>query len=123
MLGKVPVLRYPWQRSPKAATAQANRRYDREKRDPHASALYASKEWQALRARHLALQPRCVGLLADGSQCGRSDRREVDHIRPHGNNLALFFDPANLQTLCRPCHSRKTGFERAAAKQQAEARA
>ena len=32
----------------------------------------------------------------------------VDHIRPHRGDAALFWDRANLQSLCRSCHARKT---------------
>jgi len=29
---------------------------------------------------------------------------DVDHIKPHKGNLALFWDEANLQSLCKKCH-------------------
>ena len=32
----------------------------------------------------------------------------ADHIRPHRGDWKLFCDPANLQSLCASCHSRKT---------------
>lgn len=35
----------------------------------------------------------------------------VDHIRPHKGDQELFWDPANLQSLCDSCHSRKTATE------------
>nr|WP_256372325.1 HNH endonuclease signature motif containing protein [Ensifer sp. M14] len=28
----------------------------------------------------------------------------VDHMRPHKGNVELFYDPGNLQSLCKPCH-------------------
>ncbi|WP_312032689.1 HNH endonuclease [Sinorhizobium psoraleae] len=28
----------------------------------------------------------------------------VDHITPHRGQLDLFFDPSNLQSLCKSCH-------------------
>jgi 5-methylcytosine-specific restriction protein A len=28
----------------------------------------------------------------------------VDHVRDHKGNEELFFDPANLQSLCKPHH-------------------
>lgn len=28
----------------------------------------------------------------------------VDHIKPHKGDEVLFHDPANLQSLCQPCH-------------------
>lgn len=33
---------------------------------------------------------------------------DVDHIKPHRGNWKLFVDPANHQSLCHACHSRKT---------------
>ena len=33
---------------------------------------------------------------------------QVDHIRPHAGDAALFFNRANLQALCLACHARKT---------------
>jgi hypothetical protein len=35
----------------------------------------------------------------------------VDHIVPHGGDQTLFWDAANHQTLCEPCHNRKTATE------------
>ena len=37
-----------------------------------------------------------IGKLVEG--------RVVDHIRMHRGDLHLFFDPDNLQTLCKACH-------------------
>nr|WP_245411976.1 HNH endonuclease [Methylocella silvestris] len=30
----------------------------------------------------------------------------VDHVRPHRGDLQLFWDEANWQSLCAPCHDR-----------------
>ncbi|WP_308302390.1 HNH endonuclease signature motif containing protein [Bacillus sp. V5-8f] len=49
---------------------------------------------------HLARLPLCV-------ECGRPGT-DVDHIKPHKGNQALFWDSSNWQTLCKPCHSHKT---------------
>lgn len=67
-----------------------------------AGSLYSSKRWRILRRRILAANPRCTS-------CGTL-ATEVDHvtaIRDGGDP----WDPANLQPLCRPCHSRKTASE------------
>ena len=40
-------------------------------------------------------------------RCGRAGRLEVDHIIPLATGGAPY-DLANLQTLCRACHIRKT---------------
>jgi 5-methylcytosine-specific restriction protein A len=36
---------------------------------------------------------------------------EVDHIKPHKGDMALFWDSSNWQSLCKPCHSAKTATE------------
>ena len=28
----------------------------------------------------------------------------VDHVKPHKGNEVLFFNPLNLQSLCKSCH-------------------
>lgn len=63
-------------------------------------ALYGSAKWKAMRRAFLARNPVCV-------MCGA--RAEVaDHIAPHRGDAELFFNEANLQPLCRRCHSAKT---------------
>lgn len=38
---------------------------------------------------------------------------DIDHIIPHKGDAALFYDPNNLQTLCKWCHhSVKARIER-----------
>lgn len=34
---------------------------------------------------------------------------DVDHIVRHNGDPALFWERANLQAMCKSCHSRKTG--------------
>lgn len=65
---------------------------------------YATKGWQYLRRRQLALQPRCQQETA-GVRCPYA-ATDVDHIVPRkeGGADAL----ANLQSLCHPHHSAKT---------------
>jgi len=36
----------------------------------------------------------------------------VDHIVPHCGDYGLFWDEDNWQSLCKPCHDRKTARER-----------
>lgn len=66
--------------------------------------------WDKLRARILE---------RDGYQCQECKRqgrltaaREVDHIEPREDGGGD--DPANLQSLCKPCHATKTSRERRA---------
>lgn len=76
------------------------RRWDR----PSAT-VHRDRRWPALR---LAAKRRdgwrCV-------QCGAAGRLEVDHVKPVRTHPELAFDLANLQTLCTPCHARKTRLE------------
>jgi len=64
---------------------------------------YRTPRWKALRA---------LVLIDQAYQC--ADCRtittafDVDHIHRHGGDPARFWDRANLQALCRPCHQRKT---------------
>ncbi|OWK34953.1 hypothetical protein FRUB_09795 [Fimbriiglobus ruber] len=36
---------------------------------------------------------------------------EVDHITPFRGSVELQYDRLNVQSLCKPCHSRKTATE------------
>jgi 5-methylcytosine-specific restriction protein A len=65
---------------------------------------YQTARWKALR---LAV------FLRDLYQCRRCGQLEgdtallvCDHIIPHRGDERLFWDEANLQTLCKPCHDR-----------------
>jgi len=61
-----------------------------------------------LRPAQLLREPFC-------RECaGRGERRyatDVDHIRDHKGDWAVFTDPGNLESLCHSCHSRKTARE------------
>ncbi len=70
--------------------------------------LYRSPQWQAMRRQQLTSQPFCAECLKVGRYTLAS---EVDHIVPHRNDERLFYDPLNLQSLCRSCHSAKTARE------------
>lgn len=73
-----------------------------------AARLYRSGQWLALRRQQLTMQPFCAECLRAGKYTLAS---EVDHVVPHRNDEALFYDPLNLQSLCHPCHSIKTARE------------
>lgn len=78
------------------------RRDDR--RSPEAAAYrgwYKTPLWRALRAAQLARQPLCERCLDNGRPISAT---VVNHARPHRGNWDLFRDPANLQSLCAPCH-------------------
>jgi 5-methylcytosine-specific restriction protein A len=64
--------------------------------------------WRAYSRRRLALHPWCVRCRPRGLL-----RLAVvtDHVVPHRGDRALFRDPDNHQSLCKPCHDRKTRIE------------
>ena len=55
--------------------------------------------WEEARRAFLALHPFCAF-------CGYT-ATVVDHITPHRGDMALFWDRANWQPLCKPCHDRR----------------
>ena len=63
--------------------------------------LYQTKEWYRLRYKQLRKEPCC-------KYCDDSGRvvlaTVVDHIIRHKGDEALFFDPDNLQSLCKVHH-------------------
>jgi 5-methylcytosine-specific restriction protein A len=66
--------------------------------------LYNTARWRTLRKEHLKENDYC-------QCCGRKEDLTVDHkISPLGNE-DLFFNPDNLQTLCKQCHRIKTAKE------------
>ena len=69
-------------------------------------ALVNPRRWRLLRRRIVNRDGwRCV-------QCGKAGRFEVDHVKPIQTG-GEWWDPGNLQTLCRPCHFAKTAGENA----------
>lgn len=55
---------------------------------------------------------RAYPLCAECERQGRvAPATVVDHIIPHKGNYDLFWDMSNWQSLCKPCHDRKTARE------------
>lgn len=73
-------------------------------------AMYYTAAWRRLRAAQLAREPWCRMCR----EMGRETRATiVDHRRPHRGDARLFFDPDNLDSLCKPHHDcTKQRFER-----------
>lgn len=68
--------------------------------------LYKRKAWGILRERVISeAQGLCkiCGTACVGAR-GKSNSPVIDHIKPHKGDEALFFDPDNLQLLCKRCH-------------------
>jgi 5-methylcytosine-specific restriction protein A len=77
-------------------------------------AWFSTARWKALRLfvllrdLYTCQMPGCGRVEPDTSQL------VADHVKPHRGDERLFWDPKNLQTLCKPCHD--------GAKQRAERR-
>jgi 5-methylcytosine-specific restriction protein A len=67
--------------------------------------FYKTKEWNSIRLIVLANNPYCEECLKLGVKTIATD---VDHIIDIKDAPERFMDMANLQGLCRPCHSTKT---------------
>jgi len=86
------------------ALEREHRRPNRDARRWYYLARWVHPEW-GLRAQVLADSPWCVSC----QQAGRLEvATDVDHIVPHDSDPGRFWDRANLQGLCRGCHTRKT---------------
>lgn len=80
------------------------------KREDYRS-LYKTKAWYKLRTAQLRDYPLCRMCQDVGTVVAATI---VDHIKPHKGDEALFFDRANLQSLCKTHHD--------SSKQKAEAK-
>lgn len=68
---------------------------------------YTSR-WQQARLEHLYREPLCRTCEAAGRVVAAT---VVDHIQPHKGDQRLFWRRSNWQSLCKPCHDRKTATE------------
>ena len=82
------------------------RKKDRERGTSHQRGYDA--RWNKARIEHLDEHPLCV-------DCAKRDyitpATVVDHIVPHKGDQTLFWNQSNWQSLCKPCHDRKTATE------------
>ena len=60
-----------------------------------------TRRWEIARAAYLQLHPLCVRCKAHGRVAPAS---VVNHITPHKGDQALFWDEANWEAVCKPCH-------------------
>lgn len=82
----------------------ADRYYDRHKRNPQARAFYRSAAWQ--RMRRLILE-RDHGLCQECLRHGRyTPATAVHHKQELLERWDLRLDPDNLESLCDECHNR-----------------
>lgn len=77
---------------------------------------YSLARWKALRIATFVRD----GFACQMPRCGKVDgdtsRLVADHKIPHRGDAALFWDPSNVHTLCKPCHDRLKQAEEAAAR-------
>lgn len=64
--------------------------------------------WQKASRQYLIMNPLCRGCEEQGRVVAA---KVVDHITPHRDDKALFWDVKNWQPLCFSCHGRKTATE------------
>lgn len=64
-------------------------------------AWYRAPEWRNLRSNQLDRHPICRLCAVMGKQ---TPADTVNHIKPHRGDASLFFDPANLESLCKVHH-------------------
>ena len=77
--------------------------------------LYGGR-WRKARAAYLASNPLCKSCENQGHI---TPAIVVDHITPHGGDVALFWDQNNWQPMCIECHNRKSARELADQQRQA----
>lgn len=66
------------------------------------------RQWQKARSLFLKAHPLCEKCKAQGMLVKAI---VVDHIIPHRGDEKLFWDEGNWQSLCKPCHDKKTMTE------------
>lgn len=71
------------------------------------SSFYANRRWRKVRALQLSLFPLCAHCLKRGVI---EPATEVDHVIPIDKGGEIY-DLANLQSLDKSCHARKTRTE------------
>ena len=64
--------------------------------------------WQDYRLIYLRHNPFCISCLKEGKH---TEANIVDHVIPHRGDMVLFWDTKNHQSLCQPCHNKKTRQE------------
>lgn len=63
--------------------------------------LYNTKAWHRLRWHQLQAEPLCRMCKSQGKI---KEAEIVDHVDAHRGDEIKFFDPTNLQSLCKHCH-------------------
>ena len=82
------------------------RALDRER--PSAARRGYGSRWRRARTAFLAHHPLCAACRAQGRVVPAT---VVDHEVPHRGHPERFWNEANWQGLCKPCHDAKTASE------------
>jgi 5-methylcytosine-specific restriction protein A len=69
---------------------------------------YHSARWRLARLAFLRRHPQCAACL---TRDVHEPATIVDHLIAHRGDGALFWNEANWQALCKPCHDAKTRTE------------
>lgn len=88
----------------------SNKTYDTTMRAKDRSKIYNSKKWKDVRVKALVRDEfMCVSCRKNNID---TQAEEVDHIIELQDRIDLAFELDNTQSLCRPCHSKKTHEEK-----------
>ena len=91
-------------RCPEHTQRRSSRRPSTE-HEAKAKAFYNSMTWRKLSEYHRTRHPLCVAC----ESIGRTTVGDVsDHRVELKDDWSLRVEPSNLQTLCHPCHNKKT---------------
>lgn len=84
--------------------------YDKNYRAKDRKKVYNSKKWKLAREKALLRDSMlCVICKAEGKE---TLAKEVDHIEELRDDMTKAYDLDNLQSLCIPCHRKKTQREK-----------
>ena len=73
---------------------------------------YSGSRWRKVRLRYLRLHPLCADPYGTHREAGETvPATEVHHLVRRKDAPDLAYSMANLQGLCKSCHSRATGKE------------
>jgi 5-methylcytosine-specific restriction protein A len=93
---------------PLGAGSAAAVKAEMERQRPSAARRGYGPRWRRARAAYLRRHPLCVSCAAAGRL---EPATVVDHVVPHRGDAILFWDRANWQSMCKPCHDAKTARE------------